>query len=138
MAKLYKFEVVTPSRTFYSDDVELIVVETINGQMGVMANHLPMLVANKACTLKIQKDKNTKYAYISEGFIEINDNKVTAIVDAAEWCDEIDLDKAISLKKSAEEELTNKKHDKGMNLELKASIERSNARIKTAGMLNKH
>lgn len=138
MAKLYKFEVVTPSRTFYSDDVELVVVETLNGQMGVMANHLPMLVANKACTLKIQKEKKTKYAYISEGFIEINDNKVTAIVDAAEWCDEIDLDKAISLKKSAEEELTNKKHDKEINLELKASIERSNARIKTAGMLNKH
>lgn len=138
MAKSYKFEVVTPIKTFYSDEVELIVFETANGQMGVMADHIPMLIANKPCTLKVQKAKETKYAFISEGFIEINDNKVTAIVDSAEWSDEIDVERAKNSKKRAEDEITNKKHDKGMNVELKASIERSNARIKTAGMMNRH
>ena len=137
MAKLYKFEVVTPTRIFYSDEVELIVFETEKGQMGVMADHLPMLIANKTCTLKIQKGKDTKYAFISEGFIEISSTKVTAIVDSAEWCDEIDVEGAISTKKHAEEELSNPKHDKSMKLELRASIERSNARIKTAGMINR-
>lgn len=138
MAKLYKFEVVTPSRIFYSDEVELIVFETEKGQMGVMSNHIPMLIANKMCTLKIQKGKEVKYAFISEGFIEITSNKVTAIVDVAEWCDEIDVDGAISSKQKAEEELSNPKYDRSMKLELKASIERSNARIKTAEMLKKH
>ncbi len=138
MAKLYKFEVVTPTRIFCSEDVELIVFETEKGQMGVMANHIPMLIANKMCTLKIKNEKETKYAFITEGFIEISSSKVTAVVDAAEWCDEIDVEGAISIKKAAEEELTNERHDRSMQLELKASIERSNARIKTAGMMNRH
>lgn len=134
MAKSYKFEVVTPTRVFYSDEVQLIVFETEKGQMGVMADHIPMLIANKMCMLKIEKEKETKYAFITEGFIEISSTKVTAIVDAAEWCDEIDVENAVHLKKEAEEELMNKKTDLGRRAELTASISRSNIRIKTAGM----
>lgn len=134
MAKLFKFEVVTPTRVFYSDEVELIVFETEKGQMGVMADHIPMLIANTMCTLKIEKEKETKFAFITEGFIEISSTKVTAIVDAAEWCDEIDIENAVHLKKEAEEELLNKKTDLSRRAELTASINRSNARIKTAGM----
>ena len=138
MAKLYKFEVVTPSRIFYTGEVELIVFETQKGQMGVLADHIPMLVANQMGTLKIKTGKETKYAFISEGFIEISSTKVTAVVDLAEWCDEIDLENAKFTKKTAEEELSNPQTDKSIKLELKASIERSNARIKTAGMMNRH
>lgn len=138
MAKTYKFEVVTPSRSFYSGDVELIVFETEKGQVGIMANHIPMLIANKIGTLKIKTGKETKYAFISEGFVEISSNKVTAVVDLAEWCDEIDIENARFTKKTAEEELSNPKTDKSIKLELRASIERSNARIKTAGMMNRH
>ena len=138
MAKLYKFEVVTPSRIFYTGEVELIVFETEKGQMGVSADHIPMLIANQMGTLKIKEGKETKYAFITEGFIEISSKKVTAVVDLAEWCDEIDLENARFTKKTAEEELSNPQTDKGMKLELKASIERSNARIKTAGMMNRH
>ena len=105
MAKSYKFEVVTPSRIFYSGEVELIVFETENGQIGILADHIPMLIANKIGTLKIKTGKETKYAFISEGFVEITSSKVTAIVDLAEWCDEIDIEKAQFTKKTAEEAL---------------------------------
>lgn len=138
MAKLFKFEVTTPIRSFFSDNVISIVFETETGQMGVMADHVPMLVANKDCTLKIECEKETKFAFITEGVIQIANGKVTAIVDAAEWCDEIDLAKNIDKIKRAEEELSNSKNDLGMKAELQASIRRSNARIKTAGMMNKH
>lgn len=134
MAKLFKFEVVTPTKVFYSDEVKLIVFETEKGQMGVMADHIPMLIANKMCTLKIEKEKEKKFAFITEGFIEISSTKVTAIVDAAEWCDEIDVENAVHLKKEAEEELMNKKTDLSRKAELTATINRSNAKIKTAGM----
>ena len=132
MAKLFKFEVVTPSRILYSDEVELVVFETEKGQMGIMADHIPMLIANKMGILKVQKGKETKYAFISEGFFEIHTNKVDAIVDAAEWYDEIDIEQIKALKKDAEEQLADEKTDKAIQLELKASIERSNARIKVA------
>ncbi len=132
MAKLFKFEVVTPHRVFHSDDVEMIVFDTIQGEMGVLADHVPMLIANIPCVLKIQNGKEKRYAYISEGFIEISPSKVTAIVDVAEWADEIDLEQAIKDKKLAEEKLYNEKQDLQMKAELRASIERSARRIKTA------
>ena len=73
-----------------------------------------------------------KYSFISEGFIEIAPDKVTAVVDEAEWVEEIDLEAAIKAKKVMEEDLAKKKQDLGMKAELTASIERSAARIKTA------
>lgn len=138
MAKTFKFEVVTPTRSFFAGDVTSIVFETEDGQMGVMADHIPMLVANKDCTLKIISEKETKFAFITEGFMEIASNKVTAIVDDALWCEEIDVEMNINKLKRAEEELSNAKTDLSMKAELQASIQRSNARIKTAGMMNRH
>ncbi len=138
MAKTFKFEVVTPTRSFFAGDVVSIVFETENGQMGVMADHVPMLVANKDCTLKIECEKETKYAFITEGFIQIAGNKTTAIVDDALWRDEIDINMNIDKVKRAEEELSNAKNDLSMKAELQATIRRSNARIKTAGMMNRH
>ena len=138
MAKLFKFEVVTPMRKFFVGDVASIVFETENGQMGVMADHIPMLVANKDCTLKIVGEKETKFAFITEGFIEITGKKVTAIVDDAEWCDEIDTQKDLDSIRRAEEELNDAKNDLGMKAELQASIRRSNARIKSAGVINRN
>lgn len=137
MAKLFKFEVITPTRVLYSDEVESIVFETEEGQMGVMAGHVPMLVANIACPLKITKNKKSKYSFISEGFIEISSKKVTAIVDEAEWVEEIDVEAARKAKKAIEEDLAKKKQDLSMKAELTASIERSAARIRAAGMMHK-
>lgn len=137
MAKLFKFEVITPTRVLYSDEVESIVFETEEGQMGVMAGHVPMLVANIACPLKITKNKKSKYSFISEGFIEISLKKVTAVVDEAEWVEEIDVEAARKAKKAIEEDLAKKKQDLSMKAELTASIERSAARIRAAGMMRK-
>lgn len=135
MAKLFKFEVVAPNRVFYSDELELITFNTENGEMGVMANHVPMLIANKPCVLTMEKNKEKKYAFISEGFIEVTLDKVTAIVDDAQWADEIDIERAMKDKKIAEEKLLNNKDDIRMKAELKASIEKSASRIKTARTL---
>ncbi len=132
MAKLFKFEVVTPDRVFYSDEIEMIIFETQNGEMGVMANHVPMLIANKPCVLTMEKDKKRKYAFISEGFIEVAGGKVTAIVDEAQWADEIDVEAAMKDKKLAEEKLLDSKEDLQMKAELTASIERAASKIKTA------
>ena len=136
MAKLFKLEVVTPMRKFFVGEVLTIVFETENGQMGVMADHIPMLVANRDCTLKIECEKECKLAFITEGFIEITTNKVTVIVDDALWNDEIDVDMNLNKVKRAEEELSDPKNDLGMKAELQASIRRYNARIKTAGTMN--
>ena len=132
MAKTFKFEVVTPEKVFYSNNVDMIIFNREDGEMGVMADHMPMVVAVDVGMLKIIKDGMYKFAAISEGFIEITDKGVTAIVDAAEWPEDIDVERAERSKKLAEEKLKEYRKNKEMETLLKLSIVRANNRIKVA------
>ena len=132
MAKTFEFEVVTPEKVFYSDEVEMVVFNREDGEMGVMAGHMPMAVAVEVGVLKIVKDGKQMYAAISEGFVEITDTSVTAIVDAAEWPDEIDIERAERAKQLAEDKLKEFRKNKEMETLLKLSILRANNRIKVA------
>ena len=127
--KLFQFEVVTPERVFYTDEVEMISFQSQDGEIGIMANHEPMLIVNRVCVLKIKKDGTMKYAFISEGIIEVTAEKVRAIVDVAEWPDEIDVEEALKNKEFLEEQLKSEKEDLEMRAELIASIERAKGRI---------
>ena len=132
MAKNFNFEVVTPDRLFYAEEVESISFTTPEGEMGVLAAHAPMLIAVMPCVLKIKKENSEEFAAIGEGFIEVTKEKVVAIVDSAEWPEEIDVNRATLAKQRAEEQLNSKKLDFEMEQLLKMSIERANNRIKTA------
>lgn len=134
MQSTFKFEVVTPTGVFYQDDVNFISFDALDGEMGILANHAPVLVANKPGMLKIVKDNNTNFAYISEGFLEITEEKVSAIVDLADWAQDISAEEAIKAKRIAEEALESERFDFGRQAELKASIERASARIRVAGL----
>ncbi len=136
MSKTFRFEVVSPTGVFYKDDVEFIKFQAINGEMGVMKDHAPMLVANKPCTLSIKKNGEKKHAFISEGFIEITSEKVSAVVDLADWAESIDAEEAIRAKRIAEEKLESEKMDLSRRLELMSTIERASARIKTSHLGN--
>lgn len=130
--KSFKFEVITPTKVFYEDDVEYINFTALNGEMGVLAGHAPTLVANKPCTLTIKKDGKENHAFISEGFIEITKEKVSAVVDMADWSKDINTEEEIKKLKEEEEKLEHRHHDAERSLELKASIERSKAAIKAS------
>jgi len=132
MAKKFNFEVVTPDRLFFSEEVESISFSTPEGEMGVLVDHAPMLIAVIPCILKIHKDNSEQFAAIGEGFVEITKEKVVAIVDSAEWPEEIDVNRATLAKNRAEEQLKSQKLDYEMEQLLKMSIERANNRIKTA------
>ena len=132
MAKTFKFEVVTPEKVFYSSDVDMIIFNREDGEMGVMADHIPMVVAVDVGMLKIIKDGMYKFAAISEGFIQITDKGVTAIVDAAEWPEDIDIERVERAKKIAEDKLKEYRKNKEMETLLKLSIVRANNRIKVA------
>lgn len=132
MAKTFKFEVVTPEKIFYSDDVDMIVFNRSDGEMGVLADHMPMVVAMEIGELRITKGEDTLIAAVADGFVEITDKGVTAIVDSAEWPDEIDIERANRAMKSAEDKLKEYRDNKKMEVLLKASIQRARNRIKIA------
>jgi len=132
MPKTCKFEVVTPEKVFYSDEVDRIVFNRTDGEMGVLAGHTPMVVAMDIGELKIIKGEETLVAAVAEGFIEITNSGVTAIVDSAEWPEDIDVERANRAMKLAEDKLKEYRDNKKMEILLKASIHRARNRIKIA------
>ena len=132
MPKTFKFEVVTPEKVFYSDEVDMVVFNRSDGEMGIMAEHEPMVVAMDIGELRIVKGEEHLTAAVADGFVEITEVGVTAIVDSAEWPEEIDVERAKRAMKSAEDRLKELRDNKKMEVLLKASIHRARNRIKIA------
>ncbi|MBU5676600.1 F0F1 ATP synthase subunit epsilon [Alkaliphilus sp. MSJ-5] len=111
MASTFRLQIVTPSRMFYDDEVEMTIVRTIEGDVGIMRNHMLMVAPLKIGKIRIKKDGQFKEAAISEGFIQIESDYTRIITDSAEWPDEIDVKRAEEAKERAERRLAASKSD---------------------------
>lgn len=107
MANTFLLEVLTPDRSFFSGEVEVLIIETIDGQMGVLKNHIPMVVAVSIGPIKIKKDGEWLEAVLSEGFMEVKQDKTIILCDSAEWPNEIDANRAKAAEERARERLQN-------------------------------
>jgi F-type H+-transporting ATPase subunit epsilon len=125
MANLFTFEVHTPYRPFFSDKVEAIVLTLADGEICVYANHSPFTAPAVTCLLCI-KDKDDKWrpAFITEGILQVKEHKTVLMVDAAEWPEEIDRERAEAARQAAVESL-------GMGA-LKFEIDNARAKLRRA------
>jgi len=95
MANSFHLDVITPEREFFSGEVESLTVETINGQISVLAGHQPLVTALGVGVLKIVKrGGEVAEAAHMEGFMEVGREKVALFVQACEWPSEISLPRA--------------------------------------------
>lgn len=133
MAQIH-LEVVTPIGPVVSDDVDIVTAPGYGGEFGVLANHAPFLSTIKTGTLSFKKDKQTKYLMVSGGFSEVSNNKVTFLVESAEFGQDIDVDRAMLAKERAEKRLAQAlQHSEKINLtRAEAAMQRALARLKTA------
>ena len=128
MSKFY-LEVVTPERKFFEGEAEMVIIKTPEGEMGVLKDHEPAVIAIEAGTIKIQVEGKWKEAAVAQGFMEITREKTIALVDTAEWPEEIDVNRALEAKKRAEERLQqNTAHME--HLRSQAALARALARLK--------
>ena len=111
MASTFRLQIVTPSRMFYDDEVEMTIVRTIEGDVGIMRNHMLMVAPLKIGKIRIKKDGQFKEAAISEGFVQIESDYTRIITDSAEWPEEIDVKRAEEAKERAERRLAASKSD---------------------------
>ncbi|MEG0291845.1 MAG: ATP synthase F1 subunit epsilon [Anaerovoracaceae bacterium] len=109
MPKTVAVEVITPSKLFYNGDVEIIIAPTKDGAEGFMANHswTCTLLAVGELWIKEPGSKKYKVAAISNGFIDVKDT-IILYTDAAEWAEDIDVERAMSQKEEAEDWLIGK------------------------------
>jgi len=88
MAKTFKFEIITPERKFFSGEVELVVVKTLSGEEGFMADHAwacKLLAENGSLHFR-GTDGIEKTAQISGGFIDVKDS-ILVFTDKADWAE---------------------------------------------------
>lgn len=131
----FHLEIVVPDRAFYSDDVQELVVKTPDGEIGILKGHIPMVVAVSIGPVKIKKDDEWTYAFISEGFMEVTAHKTIVLADSAEWPEEIDVERA----KAAEERARERLRTQLDHLEYaraQAALQRAISRLKVSGKSN--
>jgi F-type H+-transporting ATPase subunit epsilon len=95
MAEKIRLQIVTPERLFYDDDIELVIVRTLSGDEGFMARHAWATKLLDVGEIWIQEagQKDFKVAAAAGGGIDVK-NEITIIVDAAEWPEEIDVERS--------------------------------------------
>lgn len=104
----FKVEIITPDRIFFTGDADMIEFNTIDGQIGVYKNHIPMTTVLEPGLVVIHDDGGQKAAAVHAGFAEILGDKVTLLAELAEWPQEIDVNRAEAARKRAEERISAK------------------------------
>jgi F-type H+-transporting ATPase subunit epsilon len=126
-----KLEVITAERQVFADDVNIVVAPGIEGELGILPHHAPLMTILKPGELLIRKDGNETYMAISGGFLEIRPDKVIILADACERAEEIDITRAEEAKHRAEERL--KTHPPGLDIaRAQAALLRSLIRLRVA------
>ena len=111
----FKLEIVGPSGKVYSNDVEFVLVRTTEGDMGILPNHSPFVAGLAIGEMMVREEKGKEiFYYISEGFLEINNNKVIILADEAILSTDIDIEAARKEAALAEERLKKLTEDKNL------------------------
>lgn len=105
MASTFQIEIVTPDRKFFEGEVSMVIARTLEGDVGILRDHVPTVSPLSIGVIKIKKDDKILEATCSGGFISTDEDKATIITDSAEWPEEIDVERAEAAKKRAEERL---------------------------------
>jgi F-type H+-transporting ATPase subunit epsilon len=100
----FRLEIVTAERMIFSGDVSAVLAWGVEGQLGILPHHAPLMTILQPGDLMIRKDKEEEeYLAISGGFLEVRPDKVIILADACERLDEIDIARAEEAKKRAQE-----------------------------------
>lgn len=107
MAATFLLEIVTPERVFFTGQVEMVVLKTPQGELGILAGHMPLVCAVDVGTTRIKKDSGEWVeAVLNEGFMQVTQEKAVIFTDTAEWPEEIDENRAQLARQRAEERLS--------------------------------
>ena len=107
---LFDLKIITPDRVFYSGKASFLELNTVEGEIVIYKNHIPMTtVLEPGIATITEEGGNKKEAALHTGFMEILGDRITILAEIAEWPDEIDRNRAQEAKIRAERRLQNDK-----------------------------
>ena len=111
MAATLKLEIVTPEAKTYSEDVEMVTLPGVEGEMGIYPMHVPLMTQIVPGEIAVRKGGHDFFLAVGEGFVEITGETVSILTDMAMKAGDIDEAKAEEARKRAEARLQEKLSD---------------------------
>jgi F-type H+-transporting ATPase subunit epsilon len=128
MASTLKFEIITPDATVYSEDVDMVTLPGVEGQMGVFPQHVPLMTQMVPGEIIVRKDGRDYFLAVGEGLVEITSDHVSVLTDMAIAAEKIDEAKVEEARQRAEARLSEKLSDEEV-ASVNASLTRSLAQL---------
>jgi F-type H+-transporting ATPase subunit epsilon len=125
-----KLEIVTPEGRAYSDDVAMVVLPSVEGEIGVYPAHVPLMTQLSPGEVRIVKDGKTTELVVGSGFIEVTADSVSVLTDSALDDEHIDENATEDAIKRAQNALRDKNLSSDETAEVEASLARALAQIR--------
>ena len=126
-----RLDIVTPDKVVLNAEVDYVGAEGVDGQFGLLPQHAPMLSALKVGDLYYRQGSETHWVFVSGGFAQISDNKVTILAESAELASDIDVERAQEAKARAEKRLAEAQPDTDV-ARAELALKRAVSRIRVA------
>jgi F-type H+-transporting ATPase subunit epsilon len=109
---MFHLSIVTAEQTIYEGDIQMLVAPAVDGEIGILTNHHPIVTKLGPGGIKITKaDNSEEMLFTSGGYLEFNENKAILLSDVIENIDAIEVTEAAAARKRAQEMLKNAKDD---------------------------
>ncbi len=133
MGKFINLKILTPDKEFYNEQIVQLNTQSIEGKIGILPQHIPLIAVLKPNISKITTAKGEKKMFFSStGVLKVTKNEVIMLCDACEWPENIDIERAKQSKERAEKRLKEKNHINNIDVDrAKLSLLRALIRIKT-------
>jgi F-type H+-transporting ATPase subunit epsilon len=131
----YPLRVVSVERSLFEGEVEFIIANGADGELGVMARHAPLMTILKPGPLRIQEEMggSEQLIFVGGGFLEVLPDRVTVLADVAEHADEISIDRAEEARRRAQESLAGTV-SAAEEIEFQTALAMAEARLRLARM----
>ncbi len=125
-------EIVTPERLAYSEEVDSVVCPGVEGELGVLPHHAPLLTTLGLGELRIRRGGEEEFFAIAGGFLQVRPDKVVVMAETADMAAEIDVEKAEEARREAERALSEGFEEPADLARARASLQRALIRIRVA------
>ena len=129
MASTLKLQIVTPEGIVYSEDVEMVSLRSVKGQIGILPHHIRLMTQMLPGEMMVRKDGHDQFLAVGEGLVEVTGDRVAIATDMAVAAETIDEAKAEEARQRAEARLREKISDEEV-ASVNASLVRSLAQLK--------
>lgn len=109
-------EIITPEEIVYKDEINQVVVPTVNGEITILPNHINLLTRVNPGELMIKKGTTSQYIAITGGFLEVSFNKISILANYAIKAQDIQVAEALEAKKRAEKIMAEKATDNDLKM----------------------